>query len=305
MFSRIGFSSIPDIFYRLDSDLLPEWFSIGAFPLSKYHKKEYASKEELDHLYPAGSWQEAFLWDKTFLSKDQFINRIQIIIQEFLLYNEVPKDVCETITRVLFPYLSTIVIVNFNAPIIAKSVIDQHFMLVPELLNILLALQISFPKRELIHIPNNIKASEELTIADFWEYNRILQIKTTYLLSQDPIIIAVITRQDLKLGKGKLAAQVAHGVISSIYQKNINTPYLSIYKSTPYPIIDLYSAPLLYQLEEMDIYAKIIRINSSFIVDAGHTQIPAGTKTVLALGPAPRFYLKTFIQFWNDIKQIT
>ena len=55
----------------------------------------------------------------------------------------------------------------------------------------------------------------------------------------------------------------------------------------------------------MDIYAKKIRINSSFIVDAGHTQIPAGTKTVLALGPAPRFYLKTFIQFWNDIKQIT
>ena len=216
MFSHIGSSNIPEVLYKLGLDSPPEWFNIGYFPLSSRFKKQYTSSEELNDLYAIETWQEAFIWDKKVLSKDQFLNRIQIIIQEFLMLNGISSEDCEALLKIFSPYLSKTLIINFKDLIIDKSIIDQHFVLNPELLAKLLALQIPFPKKELIHVPIGKNLSEPLTVINFWEYNRVLQVKTEYLLKHDPVILVVIVRQDIKLGKGKYGAQVAQGVISSI-----------------------------------------------------------------------------------------
>ncbi|CAK9683769.1 Peptidyl-tRNA hydrolase 2 [Candida parapsilosis] len=106
--------------------------------------------------------------------------------------------------------------------------------------------------------------------------------------------MTLVVRQDLKMGKGKAAAQCSHATLS-LYKKIIN------------PNSDAYNPDMMRRWEygngqakitlqvpnqeEMDLlYAQAISlgINACIIHDAGRTQIAAGSATVLGLGPAPK-----------------
>ncbi|KAI5950953.1 hypothetical protein KGF54_004027 [Candida jiufengensis] len=106
--------------------------------------------------------------------------------------------------------------------------------------------------------------------------------------------MTLVIRQDLKMGKGKAAAQCSHAT-------------LSLYKKITNPSSDAYNPEMVKRWEygngqakitlqvpnqeEMDLlFAKAISlgINACIIHDAGRTQIAAGSATVLGLGPAPK-----------------
>ncbi|MGI0081027.1 MAG: peptidyl-tRNA hydrolase Pth2 [Nitrososphaerales archaeon] len=97
----------------------------------------------------------------------------------------------------------------------------------------------------------------------------------------------IVVRNDLKMGKGKLAVQVAHASVSSVEQARKHRP-------------------AWYQAWIHDNQAKIcVKVNSekelrlikgrvdeagipnALIQDAGLTQLDPGTTTCLGIGPAP------------------
>ncbi len=99
--------------------------------------------------------------------------------------------------------------------------------------------------------------------------------------------MAIVVRDDLKLSKGKLSAQVAHAAVScAIKSENNKNKYFSEWfsegqKKVVLKIDDLDS--LIKVFNE----AKSVGLTTELIKDAGLTEIPPGTITVLGIGPAP------------------
>lgn len=106
--------------------------------------------------------------------------------------------------------------------------------------------------------------------------------------------MTLVVRQDLKMGKGKAAAQCSHAT-------------LALYKKITNPESDAYNPEMVKRWEygngqakitlqvpdqeEMDmLFAQAIElgVNAYIVHDAGRTQIAAGSATVLGLGPAPK-----------------
>lgn len=106
--------------------------------------------------------------------------------------------------------------------------------------------------------------------------------------------MTLIVRQDLKMGKGKAAAQCLHATLA-LYKK-ITNPESPAYNPEMVKRWEYGNgqAKITLQVpdeETMDIlFAQAISlgINSYVVHDAGRTQIAAGSSTVLGLGPAPK-----------------
>ena len=99
------------------------------------------------------------------------------------------------------------------------------------------------------------------------------------------MIIAV--RKDIKLGPGKMAAQVGHACVNlALMERNQKRKAFREWLATGQGKVVVKVATLqeLYQLKEA---AEARDLPTTVIVDAGHTQIPAGTTTCLGIGPAP------------------
>ena len=99
--------------------------------------------------------------------------------------------------------------------------------------------------------------------------------------------MVIVTRKDLKLSTGKLAAQVAHAAVACVLltKKNKNEWFKKWQnEGGKKAVVKVKSEDDFYPIRES---AEELNIATSLIVDAGHTEIPAGTKTVLGIGPAP------------------
>ena len=104
----------------------------------------------------------------------------------------------------------------------------------------------------------------------------------------EPPSMALITRSDLKLSKGKLAAQCAHAAVKCALRARSRKARLveRWSKSGARKIVlECENISELLQLKEQ---AKESGMVAMLIEDAGHTEIPAGTITVLGIGPAPK-----------------
>ena len=93
----------------------------------------------------------------------------------------------------------------------------------------------------------------------------------------------IIIRDDLKLSKGRLAVQVAHAAVSASEWADRST--LEIWKDGGQKKVVLRVGTVrdLFELKED---ARRLDIPTALITDAGLTQIPPGTVTVLGIGPA-------------------
>ncbi len=109
----------------------------------------------------------------------------------------------------------------------------------------------------------------------------------------------IVVREDLKLSRGKLSAQVAHAAVSCAIkaEKNKNKFFsewfLEGQKKVVLKVDDLDS--LLKIFNE----AKSVGLITELIKDAGLTEIPPGTITVLGIGPAPEEELNKIV---GDLK---
>jgi len=99
--------------------------------------------------------------------------------------------------------------------------------------------------------------------------------------------MVIVTRKDLKLSPGKLAAQVAHAAVAcALFTKKKNKIWFNKWQieGGKKAIVKVDCVEDFYPLKEK---AEKLKLVTCIIQDAGHTEIPAGTKTVLGLGPAP------------------
>ena len=99
--------------------------------------------------------------------------------------------------------------------------------------------------------------------------------------------MVIVTRKDLDLSPGKLAAQAAHAAVACAFStKKNNSKWFNNWQNegAKKAVVKVESIDDFYSLKEK---AEQLKIAAYIIEDAGHTEIPAGTKTVLGLGPAP------------------
>lgn len=98
----------------------------------------------------------------------------------------------------------------------------------------------------------------------------------------DELKQVILVRDDLKMSKGKVAAQVAHAAVEAVLKSEKSK--ISNWRNQGMKKITL------KVLSEQDLYkflqiAKDNNLKTALIKDAGRTQIPKGTTTCLAIGP--------------------
>lgn len=98
---------------------------------------------------------------------------------------------------------------------------------------------------------------------------------------------AIVVRTDIKMGKGKLAAQVAHAAVTAAEIARREKPewFEEWMQSGQKKIVLKVSS--LSELLELHEEAKRSGLPVALISDMGLTQLPPGTVTALAVGPAP------------------
>ncbi|SFL42900.1 peptidyl-tRNA hydrolase [Methanobrevibacter olleyae] len=92
----------------------------------------------------------------------------------------------------------------------------------------------------------------------------------------------MIIRTDLKMGKGKMAAQCCHAAIGAY--KRADKDKIRKWENEAYAKVVL-KVPSLECLLEIRNMAQAKGIAYYLVTDAGRTQIPESTITVLGLGP--------------------
>ena len=99
--------------------------------------------------------------------------------------------------------------------------------------------------------------------------------------------MVLVTRSDLRLSPGKLAAQVAHAAVAcAIETKKNNSKWFSKWQNEggKKAVLKVDTEKEFFPLKKK---AEELKLSVFIIEDAGHTEIPAGTKTVIGIGPAP------------------
>ena len=97
--------------------------------------------------------------------------------------------------------------------------------------------------------------------------------------------MVIVARGDLKLSKGKLAAQVAHAAVDCALKamrhdrRAFDAWHAAGQKKT---VLKVAGEKALYPLKQT---AEDAGLSTALIKDAGHTEIPPGTVTVLGIGP--------------------
>lgn len=97
----------------------------------------------------------------------------------------------------------------------------------------------------------------------------------------------IAARTDLKMGKGKLAAQVAHASLAAAEEAMARREeWFEDWKADGQKKV-VVKVGSEKELEELFIEAKHSRLPASLINDRGLTQLEPGTATCVGIGPAP------------------
>ncbi|KZP32293.1 PTH2-domain-containing protein [Athelia psychrophila] len=103
----------------------------------------------------------------------------------------------------------------------------------------------------------------------------------------EPCKMVLIVRTDLKMTQGKISAQCGHATLACYKALMKTNPKLvQHWERTGQAKIAL-KAKSEDELLELEAIAKSLNLCARSIQDAGHTQVAAGSRTVLGIGPAP------------------
>ncbi|KAJ7275261.1 PTH2-domain-containing protein [Mycena haematopus] len=103
----------------------------------------------------------------------------------------------------------------------------------------------------------------------------------------EPCKMVLIVRTDLKMTPGKISAQCGHATLAC-YKTLMkrNAQLVRHWERTGQAKIAL-KATSEKQLLELETAAKRLNLCARLVKDAGRTSVEPGTRTVLAIGPAP------------------
>jgi PTH2 family peptidyl-tRNA hydrolase len=97
----------------------------------------------------------------------------------------------------------------------------------------------------------------------------------------------MVVRKDLGMGAGKIAAQVAHAAVTgAIRTSHTNPNWFNIWFNSGQAkvVVKVYS---MSELSKIRKDAEALNLPVVQVDDKGLTQIPPGTTTCIAIGPAP------------------
>ncbi|MEK6942546.1 MAG: peptidyl-tRNA hydrolase Pth2 [Nanoarchaeota archaeon] len=93
---------------------------------------------------------------------------------------------------------------------------------------------------------------------------------------------AILVRDDLKLPKGKMAAQVSHASVDATLKSDKKMVDLWKKEGMKKVILKVNEEKELFKYKQI---AEDAGIKTALITDAGHTVVEPGTITCLAIGP--------------------
>ena len=98
--------------------------------------------------------------------------------------------------------------------------------------------------------------------------------------------LVIVMRNDLKMTKGKIAAQASHAAVNCAFAAKKKDPrgFDKWYSEGQRKVV--LRADSLEQIYEIKAMADANKIINSVITDAGRTEIPSGTVTCIGLGPS-------------------
>ena len=96
--------------------------------------------------------------------------------------------------------------------------------------------------------------------------------------------LALVIRTDLDMGRGKIAAQVAHAAVAAALA-SIGTADFAAWLADGQPKVVL-KVPAGELLGDVALFAREEGLPVELVHDAGRTQVAAGTLTCCAIGPA-------------------
>ncbi|XP_015593499.1 peptidyl-tRNA hydrolase 2, mitochondrial isoform X2 [Cephus cinctus] len=102
----------------------------------------------------------------------------------------------------------------------------------------------------------------------------------------DDYKLVLVIRTDLKMGKGKVAAQCAHAAVAAYKAAQKHPAILKSWEDCGQAKITLKvdnEAALL----ELAKHARSVGLLTNVVQDAGRTQIASGSRTVCGIGPGP------------------
>lgn len=118
----------------------------------------------------------------------------------------------------------------------------------------------------------------------------------------DSLTMVLVTRKDLTLSRGKLAAQCGHAAVECALKAKRETPRkLENWRTNGARKI-VVEAPSLDTLKRLFGAAQAADIVAYMVRDAGHTEIPSGTITVVGLGPDTRDKIDTLTGGFSLVK---
>lgn len=97
----------------------------------------------------------------------------------------------------------------------------------------------------------------------------------------------LVAREDLDMSRGKLAVQVAHASLSAAEKaRTEKKEWFQKWRKEKQKkvVVKVDSEEKLYELKEQ---AKNLDIPNKLVIDAGLTELPPETPTVLGVGPGP------------------
>ena len=107
--------------------------------------------------------------------------------------------------------------------------------------------------------------------------------------------MTLCVRSDLKMKPGKVAVQCCHGALGAFrLAEKIRPQWVSDWDLQGQPKIAL-EIESQNQMEELERKARELRLPVYIVEDAGRTEVVEGSKTVLAIGPAPTFQLDRLV----------
>lgn len=102
---------------------------------------------------------------------------------------------------------------------------------------------------------------------------------------------AIVVRQDLKMGKGKISSQVAHASIEAMFKAHSRD--VEAWRATGMKKIVL---KVNSKKELLELFEKLKKkVPVALIKDAGLTQIEAGEATCIGIGPAEEKEIDEFV----------
>ena len=111
--------------------------------------------------------------------------------------------------------------------------------------------------------------------------------------------MVLIARKDLKMSAGKLAVQCSHAAVTSTVNARKTHARLVERWMNGGARKTCLRADDLGTLQRLAGQAQSAGLVTTLVKDAGHTEVPPGTITVLGIGPAPRRAIDALV---SDLK---